>query len=428
MDTNTGLQQRVTLKTDLSKLFAEVPAGEALALAQSAAKQMQAAARDLKREKVRSLGDGEAFVRLASDGRTVHAVKQMVPLSDRMGHFYCIPGWTKDNGEVVRPDKWKVSAEGYTWINKFAGVSTLTPPMQVVDGKPVENPYIATDPKHPTIMTMVHVRVVALGRTAVGSLVAVDYHLRWDPVAYLIETLKAVQEKNPRDIRDVKGSIYQRKEASGEADTLIFLPYAPAGFGDVLGLECDLTSKEVRKKLKDYQQLVKFGERRARTICVRNALRHHPAIAVSTIEPEPVWSRDVNPQTGQHYIVDRAYHVPVWAWVEGPNMLEEQQAAARAIMQGAPLPDDLNVQTVHADNELVDDEDGTAPVPSSVADAEIVAEDGELPPEPPAESNPSEGPAATGSPTPEEQAEILRREREEAEAEAAQRQRDLGLD
>jgi hypothetical protein len=78
-------------------------------------------------------------------------------------------------------------------------------------------------------------------------------------------------------------------------------------------------------------------------------------------------------------------------------------------MQGAPLPENITVSTLHADNALDDDEDGTDPIPGSVDDAEIVRDGGELPPEP-----------AGFTPSEEEQAEILQKEREQAAREAGQ--------
>ena len=252
--------------------------------------------------------------------------------------------------------KTQISAEGYTQLNKYAGVSVLTPPTIMVGDRAVANPHM--EYSAPGVLRAVHVRVIALGRTAVGSLAAVDYQLRWDSIGYFLEDLRGAQSKAGNAIRDCKESTYKAMCERGEGDTWAFVPDAVLG-DDVVGLAIDFTHPEVTRCRKNYQNLVKFGERRARTIAVRNALRHHPAIAVSTVVPRP--SMDA-----QGRVVDQEVRVPIWAWVEDVRMGAETRAATKALTQGAPMPDEIRIETMAADaiDEVIDE-------------AEVVEDDGD---------------------------------------------------
>jgi hypothetical protein len=322
--------------------IAENPAAAADLIRHAAA--LHSYARALKAEKVRALGDGEAFVRMDVTGRQVRAAKMSVPLSKADGHFYEVQG------------KAKLSAEAYTRLNTFAGVSVLTPKTMIVEGREVENPYIQTADSDNSVIQIVFVRRVAIGRTATGTLVAVDQTLRFDPRGYLIESLKKVQKKSNGAIRDTTKKRFDAKLADDEEHEWFFLPYLVVG-SQTLGLAIQVDHPEIAYKLGDYQNLVKFAERRASSICTRNALRHHPAIGVSTVSP------------------DRAGNVlvPVWAWVEDSNMLAESRAAAKALIGGGQIPEELAVNQYREDSAPEDDEFKDDPIADAI-DAEEVTD------------------------------------------------------
>lgn len=275
---------------------------------------------DLRMEKVRALGDGEAFVRWDEKGNAVRAVKTVVPLTLEENHLYVVQG------------KVRVTADGYTRLNTFAGITTVTPEEIVVDGMARPNPYIERNPRNGNVIDRVHCRVVALGHSATGNLVALDYRLRFDPTAYFIRDLKQRQRYNPKDVLDMLQSEFDEEKKAGKRRGWSFYAVAPAG-DDFVGIAVNWSNKDVADKLKDQTELTLFAERRAQTICRRNALRHHPAIAVTSVQLD---NRTVRLNDKNVPIAGRAM-IPIWGWVQNASMLAEQQAAIRQIVGSASI-------------------------------------------------------------------------------------------
>ena len=266
-----------------------VERGEAV---RQAAQGWKAYAQDLARRNVVALGKDQAFV--VRDGQgAARCIKTVVRLQIERDHLYTVGG------------KWKITAEGYTEINKVAGVQLAIPQELVINGRPHENPFLETHPSNPGVLLRIHHRVVSVGRTKTGQPVVLDYLLRWDANLYLLRGLRKASEQwkddpsgrtnkkgdvrrvkvaDPTAVEDMLQSDFVAEKAAGKRTGWAFIPTA-AVFEDFLGLAFNTRNPGVREKLADHDNLIGFAERRAGTIARRNALRHNAGIGISTVVP-----------------------------------------------------------------------------------------------------------------------------------------------
>ena len=334
---------------DEEAIKADAPAA-ALAIAaqgeqyREAASSWRSYALQLHRRDVRSLSTGDAFVVWDGDTR-VRCIKTRVRLTVEEGHLYQVQG------------RWSISATGYTSINRIAGVSIVQPEEIVVDGRVHENPWLEMDPGRPGVLRRVHARCLAIGRGATGQPQVIDERIKWDPGLYLAEGLKKVQMKRKGSganaVIDILETEYKEGRASGELRGWGFLAIAAVG-DDYLGIAFDAGHPEVRAKLGDQVDLVKFAERRAQTICRRRALQNHPALATKhpavtiTAESGGQWSK---PTAGYA-------DVEVYAWPPDTRSLDEVGAMVVAGTRGVgQLTDGAEVQ-VETGEITIDPETG----------------------------------------------------------------------
>ncbi len=222
--------------------------------------------------------DSRVWVRRDSKGR-IRLIRGEVLLSAARGEVYGMNVW--DQEAKQKRLSWQITAPGYYRLNQVAGVTIVTPPTVYVEGEEKHNPYKRRDPETGQLVSVV-VRKIALGRGPTGNLVAVDQTLELEPLAYLVRDLEVLKNKAPKDIRDMLRSEFEAERKRGDLPGWAFFPVLNTGV-DVVGVAAKLSNAEVAKKLKDYQELVLFAERRAVTICERNALKRHPAIAAQTV-------------------------------------------------------------------------------------------------------------------------------------------------
>ncbi len=223
----------------------------------------------------------KVWVRRDTRGQ-VRLIRAEVPLSASRGEIYALPVWDADTKQ--KRHVWQITAAGYYRLNQVAGVTIVTPPKVYVEGEEKHNPYKRRDPKTGQLISVV-VRKIALGRGPTGNLVAVDQTLELEPLAYLVRDLEVLKDKAPEDIRDMLQAEFEAARKRGELTGWAFFPVLNTGL-DVVGIAANLANPKVAKKLKDYQELVLFAERRAVTICERNALKRHPAIAAQVVQAD----------------------------------------------------------------------------------------------------------------------------------------------
>jgi len=220
----------------------------------------------LRSNKIAALGDGQVFVRRDEKGVARGFVGQ-VSLSVKNNEIYNVQGKTK------------ISADGYTKLNQIAGVSIVTPPtLSLPDGQRVVNPYILreTDPMTKRSRTVgVWVRKTAVGYAPTGSLMVIDGSLYLDlEIYFLQDVMKKISKAKEAGRLCLFGQITDE-----EKKTCLILPYQ---FG--IYVVAKLSHQEILSALDTHIQRQKFAERVAVTICERNVLRKHPAIAASQVD------------------------------------------------------------------------------------------------------------------------------------------------
>ena len=294
---------------------------------------------------------GRVIARLDGAGM-LEAVQATVTLRHDLGHIYAIPaGQDEDGGRRVA---WAITAMGYNRLNGTAGVHIVKPPTLYIDGRARPNPFIERDEANGNLISVV-CRAMAIGRAPVtGNLVATDQMLYWSPRAYFLNELlrKARYAKGLARIGPVEMFVAECRKPT---DWLVDM-----GMG--LAVVFDTQHPEFYKKFLDYQELVKFGERRAQTIVERNALKKHPAIGCSTVVPREVGGVAVA-------------QVTVYGWRESdrsPAQVRELalRLCAGEIIDGIETTAEVSTQT-HEEPELLAGDQAT---PSALQEAALALE------------------------------------------------------
>jgi len=178
--------------------------------------------------------------------------------------------WNSNKGDRGGYDSIpQLTASAYYKANAVAGLSLVTPPhLEIKPGEMVPNPFLVSDEKG--VLVGVWVKKGATGYAPSGGIVTVWTEVHLDLRQYLLEDLVGKMGENGQDIFYVyPESLTPEQRAKG-----VLLPW---DFG--LAVWASLLNKDVRKALKSHVQRQKFAERIAVTICERNALAKHPAIA-----------------------------------------------------------------------------------------------------------------------------------------------------
>lgn len=241
---------------------------------------------------IANLGDGQVFVRRTESG-LIRAVKGIVALREQLGEIQTIQ------------KKTMITAAGACKLNQTPGLNIVTPPSVVVDGREVSNPYIEKHPKTKVIQS-VYVRKVIFGPNPLGNMVGIDYTLFFNIHTYFLQDLQAKIKKYPvcgyigKNTNGEPSKTYTMvpvkwvnskpvdqppKEVSTETGDWNFYELDDAGLHPV-GIWVNVAHKEIQSCLDQHVQRQKFGDRHAQSICTRNALLRHPAIAAQNVIAE----------------------------------------------------------------------------------------------------------------------------------------------
>lgn len=290
----------------------------------------------------------ETALALTADFATVYAsvyggefmkpVKATFTLSEKKGHFYTIG------------DKTVISSTGYIQLNKAASVNIVTPKTVVVDGKEENNPYIERHGKTRAIES-VAVRKIGIGFSPIGNMTVIDKTLFYNVYTYLIQSIQAKMKarkwktgKNgKRYLSD--DPLYpncakvgtEQDKPTDKGKWTFFLT------ADPLGIWVDYTNDAILACLEEHTQRQRFGDRIAQKICERNILRDHPAIGVSSVDPQKnikegeltakatvyAWRHEMNPQNLDdilHQAEQGAKEIDIKAETVEPTRDEEKDA------------------------------------------------------------------------------------------------------
>lgn len=229
---------------------------------------------------------GPLFGKLTPDGKRLEAVLTNVGLSEKAGEIAEIQG------------KFMTTAKGFQTLNRFAGVSIVTPKrLEVVyEGKEmsVPNPYPIIDPMSGAI-DKVWVRQTAIGYSPLGTLVVTSASLLYDIRMYFIqEVIKKIKYN-----KDAGRICYGAMLTEDEKRKGLFERFQ----GD-LGVWADLGHKEIFPVIENLTNRKLFAERNAQTIGKRLVLSQQPALAFPYVT-----EYITHGEKGAHYA-----SVPIWGY------------------------------------------------------------------------------------------------------------------
>jgi len=194
----------------------------------------------------------------------VRSIQARVPLDPDKGETWALNQWDSGRREYVT--KRPITAVGYDKLNLFWGVSFFTPERIIDDdGRPTSNPYFHRD-EHGEIH-FVKIRMIGLGRNAVGTLQAIDLTVTYNLRTYFAQDLYSKWTGKKAEATKAWGVLMPSQYAKGDATHLV-VPVAGGA-----SLVVDLANKEVVYALAEHLNRQKFAERNAQTICRRNILK-----------------------------------------------------------------------------------------------------------------------------------------------------------
>ena len=250
---------------------------------------------ELRRTDVATLGDSEAFVRRTEDGSLKQLIRP-VRLSVAKGDLFQIPrrvpvdtatgevvenlkghrGTVRWDSRPIDPKKATLTVQGMQAINAVAGVAVATPPTVMVDGVMRSNPY--TERAAPRngrpgdVIRIVQSCVIIGPVPATGNPVAVNYTLEYSPERELLAmaaNLLARQKDNENHIRLTTDVAFDAAQLNGWS----FIPL----YGG-LGYAVNFKVKAVENMYGDFTNMLTNSGKKAQTVCMRNAMRRHPAL------------------------------------------------------------------------------------------------------------------------------------------------------
>jgi len=272
---------------------------------------------------IATLGDGQVFVKRTDDGQMC-AVKSEIELGVREKELCAVPG-----GSVM------ITASGLDKLNRVAGLTVIKPPQISITverrGFPettmVENPYI--EYSKDGAIKVVTVECLAIGLSPIGNWCITQERLRFDLVQYFASDAWNKVKKFPDCGRFTTKAMHDK-----HADGNMWVPMMLN-----TGLSVDVTHPEITSVLTGHITRQKFAERIASTICRRNAMKRHPSIAQSVVQPE---------QGGYAY-------VPVIGWQHDQTVDGLKKMAAQAVSGDSP-PAEVEVLQVETEVEFGNEE------------------------------------------------------------------------
>lgn len=210
------------------------------------------------------LGDGAVFIKRTPDGR-LKSVKGLISLQERLGHLAEISG------------KIMITGAGFNELNKIAGISVITPDkLTLPDGQIVVNPFPIIDRQSGTI-EKVWVKKMGIGYSPIGNLVITASTLLYDITMYFIQDIaKKIQQSKTAGRVCLKSMLTEDELKKGIFHSI----------QGELGVWADYSHPDILKALDTFIQNKLFAERKAQTICERNVMKKHPALAVVNVLPD----------------------------------------------------------------------------------------------------------------------------------------------
>jgi hypothetical protein len=199
----------------------------------------------------------KVFIKRTETGE-LRSIKGTLTLYESKGHLAVIEG------------KAMITANGYYYLNKIAGLSVITPPTLKIEGdREVPNPFPIIDSISGRI-SKVWCKKNVVGYGPTGNVVVTSNTFSYDIQMYFIKDLVSKVQMSSK-----AGRICLESQVT-EEERKIGAFYKIEGD---LGVYVIFSDINVLKAIKTMTENKVFAERKAQTICERNALKRHPAFA-----------------------------------------------------------------------------------------------------------------------------------------------------
>lgn len=291
---------------------------------------------------IRVLGQNELFVIRSADGKAV-SVKRKVRLSITDGTL--IKLGSKPDSPVI------MTAVAFERLSEAANIVVINPPEVMVDGKSVNNPHLEYDANG--LATRVHSRSVAMGYTATGIPAISDRTCIFDIDLYRMVDLLAKAKYNQTAFKLLP--VGMKPEGKGT--------WAEYKFDGSTALWVDTSHKDAitwyAQNVNRQKKAIEF----AQTFSSRNAVKHHPAIAMQRV-PDGTATYDAE--------------VFGWLQVEGHfkwNMAAYAEMADKAgeIADGNVIEE--NIQVIEGKDDIGIHNDGENDITTAMDIEDIVEEE-----------------------------------------------------
>lgn len=261
-------------------------------------------------------GEKETSLIRVDENGVVKSVIKRVFLSEKAGHMY-----TAKNG------KWTITGEGYRHLNRYANLYEIKKDKIVVNNEEISNPYILFDSKGKKSKMIETVAVG--GRSPSGEFHITEATIIMDVNEQFVKAM-LYKIKTDKNCGHLKPSI--------AIDTKKDVAYAiDENVSIVLNLENAAVFDLYIKQLSD----IEFSDRKVHTLAWRNAIKAHPAIGKSIINPIE--------KNG-----DKIAHVDIVMWTD--NLTEEELEIIKKYKSNGKIEID-NVSDMNDDDPTEKDPD-----------------------------------------------------------------------
>lgn len=221
----------------------------------------------------------KAICKMTDDGRQLLATRTVVRLDPAKKHVWELAQWTNEDGQLTKTVTRMITAAGYNYLNRYAGIVEVRP--RTIPGPAntcVNNPYIERDATG--MIEFILITLIGIGRSATGNLQAVEYSLQYDLRTYFTQDVMSKWLGKKRDpVSKTWGKLWAA--ATIPDDVRLDPRKKLIRMGDDI-LAIDLDDREVQGLLAEHRNRQRFAERNAQTICWRNILKKMLGEAVLT--------------------------------------------------------------------------------------------------------------------------------------------------
>lgn len=281
------------------------------------------------------------------------AVRIKVKLSQQEGHFYNQQG------------KWQITADGFKYLCKHAGVIEKRVPTINVAGKTYSNPYFEFDQNRKK--SKVYARSAVVGRDAAGNYQVSEATILYDIMdTFINDLLKKVKNSNSA------GMVVPNRQVNRILDQDDKMFWQDYPIDEYSSLIVNLENPEIRKCLSTYQNNKDMSDRKVQTMAFRNAAKKHPAIAQQNVVPytggDGFMYADVNiikwldtVSAEEQEVVDEyleSDHIKdeFELFEDEDQAIEESQEDDEELEPFEPIPDDEDIPIIDGDQEELDPE------------------------------------------------------------------------